>query len=300
MKNGDNVSLAERMRENAELTEAALAKYFEYTDSDYGVVIEAQRHSLLGGGKRVRPFLVNEVARMLGGDADASMPLACAVEMVHTYSLIHDDLPCMDDDDMRRGKPSCHKRFGEANALLAGDALLTRAFSVIAHAESLTPSQRAEAIALLADAAGDRGMIGGQVIDLAGEGSPLDFDKLIKLHTHKTGALIRCAAMLGCIAAGYGADTDEARAISLYAARVGLAFQVLDDVLDAVSSTEELGKSVGSDVDNNKTTFMSFYEVDGAREYASQLTDEAVRAISHLDLSDTLISLAYALLERKN
>lgn len=237
---------------------------------------------------------------MLGGSLEASMPLACAVEMIHTYSLIHDDLPCMDDDDMRRGKPSNHKKFGYAGALLAGDALLTRAFGIIASADALSAEQRVRAVATLAGAAGDCGMIGGQVIDLDGESRELSFEKLLKLHAHKTGALIRCAAVLGCIAAGFEPDTPEACAIATYADKIGLAFQVVDDILDATSSEEELGKSVGSDADNNKTTFMTFYSVDCAREYAAHLTNEAIEAVAPLASSEMLCGLAFELLERKN
>ncbi len=293
------IAIDERIRENAALVETALEKYFEHTDADYGEVIEAQRYSLLGGGKRIRPFLTNEVCRMLGGSIEASMPLACAVEMVHTYSLIHDDLPCMDNDDMRRGKPSNHKRFGYAGALLAGDALLTRAFGVIASANTLSAEQRTLACAALASAAGDCGMIGGQVIDLDGEQKQLSFEKLLKLHAHKTGKLIKCAATLGCIAAGYEPEADEVRAIEAYADNVGLAFQVVDDVLDVTATEQELGKSAGSDADNNKTTFLSFYSVCEAREYAAELTRLAIDAIAHLPSSEVLCDLARGLLERK-
>ncbi len=292
--------LAERINENSAAVERALEKYMSGSDKDYGVIFEAQRYSLLGGGKRIRPFLVNECCRLLGGSADKSMPLACAVEMIHTYSLIHDDLPCMDNDDLRRGKPSSHKKFGEANALLAGDALLTNAFRVIAEAEVLDGKDRAQAAALLAMAAGDCGMIGGQVIDLMGEKEGLAFETLLRLHAHKTGAMICVSAQLGCLAAGYGTDSDEAMRLAEYAKKIGLAFQVVDDILDITSSEQELGKSVGSDADSNKTTFLSFYTVDKAREYAQSLTLEAISEISGLDGSETLTDLACYLLDRKN
>ena len=298
----DNVRIAvgERIRENAELVETALERYFDYTDADYGKVIESQKYSLLGGGKRIRPFLTNEVCRMLGGSVEASMPLACAVEMIHTYSLIHDDLPCLDNDDIRRGKPSNHKVYGYAGAMLAGDALLTRAFGVIASAHTLSAQQKASAIAVLADAAGDRGMIGGQVIDLDGENSTLSFEKLLKLHAHKTGAIIKCAAVLGCIAAGLEIDASLTGAIATYAEKIGLAFQVIDDILDATSTQEELGKSVGSDADNNKTTFLTFYSIDEATQYAARLTKEAIAVIGDIPSSEVLCELARELLERKN
>ena len=276
------------------------SKRLKSTDKDYGVIFEAQRYSLLGGGKRVRPFLVNECARALGGNVEKSMPLACAVEMIHTYSLIHDDLPCMDDDDMRRGKSSNHVKFGYANALLAGDALLTNAFRVIGEAQTLDGETKAQAVAILAGAAGDCGMIGGQVIDLMGEKSSLDFDTLLRLHAHKTGALIRVSAQLGCLAAGYGVDSEETMALTEYAEKIGLAFQVVDDVLDATATEEQLGKSVGSDADSNKTTFLSFYTVEQARAYAERLTEEAITAVSHVENSETLTDLACFLLDRNS
>ncbi len=292
--------LFERIKQNSERVEAALVAYSSGEDEDIGLIFEAQRYSLLGGGKRIRPFIVNEVCRALGGSEEASMPLACAIEMIHTYSLIHDDLPCMDDDDMRRGKPSNHKRFGYANALLAGDALLTKAFATAAGAEKLGAQQRAEAVKLIADAAGDCGMIGGQIMDLEGEIRAHSFDKLLRLHSLKTGALIVCSARLGCLAAGYDADSDEAKKLSAYAAKIGLAFQVVDDILDVTADEQQLGKSVNSDAEQNKTTFLTFYTVEEAIKYARVLTEEAVTSIEGLSDSDVLTSLAYYLLERTN
>ncbi len=284
---------------NAELTEAALVEISAGEDGDYGLVLEAQRYSLLDGGKRVRPFLVNHSCELLGGDINKSMPLACAVEMVHTYSLIHDDLPCMDDDDFRRGKPSNHKKFGYANALLAGDALLTKAFGVISGAESLSPAERTEAVSIISSAAGDRGMIGGQIIDLIGETQKLEFETLLKLHSHKTGALIECSVRLGCLAAGHGADSPKTQMLCEYAKNIGLAFQVIDDILDFISDEEQLGKSVGSDATHNKTTFLSFYSVDEARAFAAELTQKAISAISELEGSELLTDFACYLLERQ-
>lgn len=298
MKDGYE-ALARAMEENSARVEKALEKYSEGTDGEYGVIFEAQRYSLLGGGKRVRPFIVNECCTMLGGDADKSMPLACALEMIHTYSLIHDDLPCMDDDDMRRGKPSNHKSFGYANALLAGDALLTRAFGVIAEAEELDASARAEAVRLLSYCAGSRGMIGGQVMDLAGETRAWEFDKLLKLHAHKTAALIRCAALLGAVAAGYSADSAIGRALSEYADNIGIAFQVIDDILDVTADERSLGKSVGSDAERNKTTFLTYYDISGAKAYAEELTGNAISAVSDIEGSELLTDLACYLLDRK-
>jgi len=290
--------LEDAISKNAKLTETALAEVSAGEDDDYGVVLEAERYSLLDGGKRVRPFLVNSACELLGGDVSKSMPLACAIEMIHTYSLIHDDLPCMDDDDFRRGKPSNHKKFGYANALLAGDALLTKAFGVIAEAESLSPSERIEAVRILSSAAGERGMIGGQVIDLMGESRELDFEALLRLHSHKTGALIECSVRLGCLAAGYGGEEPKTQKLCEYAKNIGLAFQVIDDILDLVSSEEELGKSVGSDAMNNKTTFLTFSSVDEARAFAGELTQRAISAISDIEGSELLTDFACYLLER--
>ncbi|MBE6577649.1 MAG: polyprenyl synthetase family protein [Ruminococcaceae bacterium] len=292
--------LLDRIKQNSDRVEAALSAYSSGEDEDIGLIFRAQRYSLLGGGKRIRPFIVNEVCASLGGDEKASMPLACAIEMIHTYSLIHDDLPCMDDDDMRRGKPSNHIEFGYANALLAGDALLTKAFATAVGTDMLDAGQKAEAVRLLADAAGERGMIGGQIMDLAGEEQSYEFSKLLRLHSLKTGALIVCSARLGCIAAGYGTDSVESQKLSVYAAKIGLAFQVVDDVLDVTADEQQLGKSVRSDADNNKTTFLSFYTVDEAKEYARTLTNQAIEALEGLQNCDTLAELARYLLERTN
>ncbi len=282
----------------AEKVENALASYGQSPDEDLQILFDAEAYSLLGGGKRIRPFLVNEVCRMLGGDEKASMPFACALEMIHTYSLIHDDLPCMDDDDLRRGKPTNHKKFGYANALLAGDALLTKAFLVASSNPYVDRAVAADAVKLLADAAGECGMIGGQIMDLAGEHKKLSLEKLHRLHSMKTGALIRVAVELGCLAAGYGEETEQMREAVAYAEKIGLAFQVIDDILDRVGTAEELGKSVGGDAEHEKTTFLSYYDVEGAKEYAATLTAEAVSAISKLEHSEVLTDLAVYLLER--
>ena len=284
----------------AEKVETALASYGQRPDEDLQILFDAEEYSLLGGGKRIRPFLVNEVCRMLGGDERASMPFACALEMIHTYSLIHDDLPCMDDDDLRRGKPTNHKRFGYANALLAGDALLTKAFFVASTNPHTDRATAAEAVALLSNAAGEIGMIGGQIMDLAGEHQKLSLEKLHRLHSMKTGALIRVAVQLGCLAAGYSTESREMAATVSYAEKIGLAFQVIDDILDATGSEEELGKSVGGDAEHEKTTFLSYYDVAGAKEYAARLTEDAISAISALENSEVLTDLAVYLLERNH
>ena len=247
----------------------------------------------------MRATLVLETCRMLGGKKEAALPFACAVEMIHTYSLIHDDLPCMDDDDMRRGKPSNHKKFGYANALLAGDALLTRAFETIAAADRLSPVAKAEAIRMLARAAGDRGMIGGQVIDLDSENKSISFEKLLKLHSLKTGALIVCAAKLGCLAAGFGEGSEQMASAVSYAEKIGIAFQAVDDMLDVTSNAETLGKNTGSDKDNGKTTFLTFFSLEETKKYASELTEQAKLSLNNIPDSDILKNLADYLLERR-
>lgn len=290
-----------KLQKNSEAIESAFVEYFENKNIDKVVspFLATEKYSLLGGGKRIRPFLANEVCAMLGGDINASMPFAMAVEMIHTYSLIHDDLPCMDNDDMRRGKPSNHKVFGEAYALLAGDALLTNAFAVAASNESVSPEIRARAVSLMSEAAGDAGMIGGQFIDLEGEMRRLSLDELLVLHSLKTGRMIELSAMLGALAAGYGEDTAEYSAVRTYAQKIGLAFQVIDDVLDVEGDEQTVGKSLNSDAENSKTTFLTFFDVERAKRYAQSLTQEAKIEISKISQSDCLCELADYLLDRK-
>ena len=290
--------LRRRVRENAERTEEALKNECKTDGGDLQVLFDAEAYSLLGGGKRIRPFLVNEVCRALGGEEKVSMPFACAVEMIHTYSLIHDDLPCMDDDDLRRGKPSNHKAFGYATALLAGDALLTKAFLTAASNPYADGTTCAAAVRLLGEQAGECGMIGGQIIDLKGEIEELSFEQLLDLHARKTAALIECATLLGVLAAGFDLDSEEARAARVYANKLGIAFQVIDDILDECGDEAELGKNVGTDASHNKTTFLTFFDVEGAKKYAEKLTAEAVTAIAAWDNSHVLTDLAVYLLER--
>ena len=291
--------LKNKMQKNSELVENELVKYFDnISDEDLDKIFDSEKYSLLGGGKRIRPFIVNEFCRMFGGDAKASLPFAAALEMIHVYSLIHDDLPCMDDDDTRRGRPTNHKEFGYATALLAGDALLTKAFFVAASNPHTKPEVTVEAVKIMARAAGDLGMIGGQVIDLAGETRELEFPQVLKLHSMKTGALMECAALLGCLAAGYMPDSKEAQSASKYAKKIGLAFQVIDDMLDETGDEKLLGKNLHSDAEHNKTTFMTYFDVEGAKTYAENLTAEAISEISEFEYSETLTDLAAYLLDR--
>lgn len=294
----ENIKIA--LAENSLATEAALEEFFKGKNSSGSleIIISAEKYSLLGGGKRIRPFLVNEVARVLGASLESSMPFAMAVEMIHTYSLIHDDLPCMDNDDFRRGKPSNHKVYGEAYAMLAGDALLTNAFLAAASNKNVDTSYLSAAITALSDAAGDEGMIGGQVTDLEGEEKKLTFEELLRLHSLKTGKMIEVSALLGCIAAGYSAETKEARAVCAYARNIGLAFQAIDDLLDLIGDEAIVGKTLSSDAENQKTTFLSFFDIEGVRDYAKRLTEDAISEISEIEGSELLRELALYLLER--
>ncbi len=284
----------------AALVNEELERLLEKHDADFAPVLDAMRYSLLAPrAKRIRPALVLAFSRLFGGEDKAALPAAAALEMVHTYSLIHDDLPCMDNDDLRRGRPTCHVAHGEATALLAGDALLTYAFEVLAGNGEMSDRAVRDAVLVLSRAAGAFGMIGGQIIDLAGERETLPEALLLKLHENKTGALIVAAATLGALAAGLSLTDARTRAAQRYAAGVGLAFQIVDDVIDATADTETAGKTVGSDQKQHKTTFLSYYKKDEALAYARRVTNAAKGAISPYAGSEFLLSLADDLIERK-
>lgn len=281
----------------AALTETRLAELCDAYLPARAQIGQAARYSLLGGGKRVRAVLTLASCALAGAPAEAALDYACALEMLHCYSLIHDDLPCMDNDDYRRGRPSCHKQFGDATALLAADALVTAAFEVIARAELPTES-RVQAAAVLARAGGARGMLYGQELDKHYETVRATQDELLELHAHKTGALIVAAAQLGCLAAGATPQLDQA--LAEYAAQLGLVFQIVDDILDVTSTTEELGKPVGSDAENDKTTFITLYGLEGARELARHHNRQALDALDTVCEGQTFLHLlAEELLQRK-
>ena len=293
MENTNYVDLAKKiLAEDAALTEALLDTLYRGGGRCDGVLDEACRYSLMAGGKRVRPALTLEFCRLFGGEPQNALPFGAAVEMIHTFSLIHDDLPCMDDDDLRRGRPTSHKVFGEAYALLAGDGLALDAFGMAASNTAVTAEARALAVMLLSEAAGCGGMVRGQITDMFGEGNTLTYEELLFLHTNKTGALIRVAAQLGVLAAGYGVDTPEMQAAVGYAERIGLAFQVIDDILDVTSTPEAMGKSVGGDADHHKNTFLSFQSIPEAKAVAESLTEEAVALVAPYEGSERLIALA--------
>lgn len=273
-----------------------LMKYIPEANDGQRDVTKAMRYSLSNGGKRLRPIFVLEFCRMCGGDVNKALPYACAIEYIHTYSLIHDDLPCMDNDDMRRGKPSCHKMYGEATALLAGDALLTHAFEICSASE-LSDSQNLRAVSLLSQNAGVGGMIGGQVIDLKYEQSDPSISDILTVHRLKTGALISAACILGCIAAG--ADDEKIALASRYAYMIGTAFQIRDDLLDIVGDEEKLGKPVGSDADNDKTTYVTLVGADRAQQDVKTLTDKAIEILDSFSENDFMKTLSEYLVNRE-
>lgn len=288
------------LRNNSELIDSAIEKTYSLLDDpDTDEVRRAELYSLTAGGKRIRAFLVNEFCRACGGSVENSVDFALAVEMIHTFSLIHDDLPCMDDDDLRRGKPTSHKVFGEATALLAGDSLSVRAFQMIANNKNIDSDFRIKAVSVLAEAVASEGMIGGQIIDMRGEKETLDFETLLKLHSKKTGALIMASAKLGCLAAGVDDTDPRYKAAEEYASAIGLAFQIIDDILDATADASVLGKNTGVDATRNKTTFLSFMSIKDASDYASKLTDAAKKQLFVFNESNTLSDLADYLLVRK-
>lgn len=262
----------------------------------YDEVLTACRYSVLNGGKRIRPILLLEFYKLCGGEDDCAYNFACALEMIHSYSLVHDDLPCMDNDDMRRGKPSCHKAFGESTALLCGDALLTEAFSVASKTLSVPNDRVVKALTHLASSAGVCGMIGGQVIDI-GLSADADDDVLYEMYRLKTGALLKTACAIGCILAGV--DDEHISIAENFGEKLGIAFQIIDDILDGIGDSKTLGKPVGSDEKNNKDTIVVRLGVEHCRELARKYTDEAYECLEHFDGdSENLKNLAAYLLER--
>ncbi len=262
-------------------------------------MLKVMAYSLKNGGKRIRPLLTLEFCRICGGDCKKAIPFALGAEMIHTFSLIHDDLPCMDDDDMRRGKPSSHKVFGEANALLAGDALLTLAFETVLSAEGVSDAAKVKAGCELAKAAGCSGMIAGQVMDLANEGKTVQLNDIKDTDRLKTGEMIRVSCVMGCIAAD--ADEEKIKAAEIYSENIGLAFQIVDDILDVTSDEQTLGKPVGSDNENEKSTYVSLLGLEKSAEYAEELTKCAKDALDIFgDEGEFLSWLADLLASRKN
>lgn len=287
------------LKDYKQMVENRIEELFPEADCSYNEVIKAARYSLLNGGKRIRPVIMMEFCKLCGGNPKDALDFAVALEMIHTYSLIHDDLPCMDNDDMRRGKPSCHKAFGEDIALLSGDALLTEAFFVASNA-NVSADKRLNAISFLSTNAGVHGMIGGQVLDLSFEENKPDAAALQDMYMRKTGALLIAAASIGCVSAGKY-DEETLKSAAKYGYNLGLAFQIVDDILDVTANEEVLGKPVGSDDKNNKTTFVSLYGLSEAFAIAAQLSNSALDALDEIGGdTEALYEITNYLLDRNS
>ncbi|MFM1921488.1 MAG: hypothetical protein RLZZ303_3122 [Candidatus Hydrogenedentota bacterium] len=284
---------AERFLEaKAARTEAAMRDIVASWDGAPPRLVEAMAYSLFAGGKRLRPGLALGACEMLSGDDSPALPAACAIEMIHTYSLIHDDLPAMDDDDLRRGQPTCHVKFGESTAILAGDTLMTMAFDVLAE------TNRTDVIREIARASGVNGMAGGQILDLEAEDTPVDLAGLQAIHRLKTGALIRCSVRLGAMLGGAGPDALDA--ITRYGEAIGLAFQIADDVLDVIGTEAAIGKPVGSDVRSHKSTYPALVGIEESQHLAQAAVDEALAALGEFGgEADNLRALARYIIERE-
>ncbi|CAG2148116.1 Farnesyl diphosphate synthase [Cupriavidus yeoncheonensis] len=283
------------MRVQGARTETALDQALPNPDTVPHTLHEAMRYAVLGGGKRVRPLLVHAAGDVTGASAEACDAAACAVEMIHAYSLVHDDMPCMDDDDLRRGRPTVHKAYDEATALLVGDALQTQAFIVLARAQAVPPEARLKLVAELAVASGSVGMAGGQAIDLQNVGKAMSREALEAMHRMKTGALLRASVRMGALCGEI--DAQGLAALDRYAAAVGLAFQVVDDILDVTADTATLGKTAGKDAAHDKPTYVSLMGLEAARALAAELRQSAhdalagfgARATRLADLADLIV-----------
>jgi len=291
------------LKEQCQRVDAALDLYLPKETELPHSLHKAMRYSVFAGGKRVRPVLMLAACQAVGGDMENTIPAACALEMIHTYSLIHDDLPAMDDDDFRRGNPTNHKVFGEAIAILAGDALLTEAFKLLSD-PALIPNVSLEArlsvIREIAFCSGSYGMVGGQVVDMESEGKPdMDLPTVQYIHTHKTGALIKAAVVAGALLGG--ADAERLASITRYGEAAGLAFQIADDILDIEGTTEEIGKDAGSDQARGKATYPAVMGLAAAKEEAQAMMDEAMNALKPFGAeADPLREIALYIVKRKN
>ena len=280
------------------IVEEALEAALPEKEGPEARVVEAMRYSLFAGGKRFRPILCIAAAEAVGEEVEAAMPAACALEMIHTYSLIHDDLPAMDNDDLRRGKPTSHVVFGEAIAILAGDGLLTEAFVLLSGYHTLLPERALKLIGVIARAASYRGMVGGQVVDMLSQNKPADLETVQQMHNRKTAALISAAAESGALA-GRSTD-DQVEALARYGRAIGLAFQIADDILDIEGDTEVLGKTTGSDVARGKVTYPAVVGLEEARQSARELVNDALAALERFDQrADPLRALAKYIITRR-
>ncbi len=294
----------EQYKKYLDAVENQIDRQFMIEELPQKTVLEAMRYAICGGGKRIRPILVQAAAELCGANAEDAARVALAIECVHNYSLIHDDLPCMDDDELRRGRPTCHTVFGEDMALLAGDGLLNSAFEILSDVTEFKTLSDGELLAIircLSAASGVYGMIGGQVVDLqCEERDNVTPDELIYLHNHKTGALIRAAVRCGCLCGGVNQNEKTEEILDSYAQSLGLAFQIKDDILDVTGDEKLLGKPIGSDADEGKNTFVTMFGLDGAKRYLLETTGEAKEILKPLgEKGKFLDSLADYLLSRK-
>ena len=290
------MTFEERSREYREFTEEYLKNiYPQFRSEPQGELFDAMEYSLLAGGKRLRPIFVLDFCRMCGGDWRKAAPFAAAMEMIHTYSLIHDDLPCMDNDDFRRGRPTNHKVYGETMAILAGDGLLTDAFMLASSADLPDPTQMGLAIGVLAQNAGSLGMVGGQVLDIQSETRELTEQEVIDIQSRKTGGLINAACVLGVIAGG--GDEAKIEAAATFAGALGMAFQIRDDMLDVIGTQEEMGKGVGTDAQKN--TFVKLHGLEKCEELVKEHTDAAIRALDPFEDNGFMKELALSLVGRE-
>lgn len=288
------------LNERKKLIDHALDKYLPRIDEYPDKIHKAMRHSIFAGGKRLRPILTISSCEIVGGNIDLALPTACAIECIHTYSLIHDDLPCMDDDDLRRGIPTCHKVYGEGIAVLAGDALLTYAFQLLAMNSELSQISEQNALKVISEvskACGTFGLIGGQVIDLESENKEISLDTLKYIHQHKTGSLITTSIRTGAILGN--ANSEELKLLTEYGRLLGLAFQITDDILDIEGDSEHLGKTPGKDLKNNKATFPAFYGVAESKKMAENYLNQAINMIQSFgEKSQILTEIAKCVLKR--
>ncbi|MHC1698151.1 MAG: polyprenyl synthetase family protein [Geobacteraceae bacterium] len=297
------MDLKSYLKKMQKLVDESLENYLPQKDELPSSIHTAMRYSMFAGGKRVRPILLLAACEAVGGEMKKAMAAACAMEMIHTYSLIHDDLPAMDDDDFRRGNPTNHKVFGEATAILAGDALLTEAFILLSHpccSADLDPAVQRQVIHEMAVCAGSRGMIGGQVVDMESEGkAEIDLATVLYIHTHKTGALIKAAVRGGALIGG--AEGQKLDAITRYAEAIGLAFQIADDILDIEGTTEQIGKDAGSDQARGKATYPAVLGLAESKRRAEELVDAAIEALSIFDeKAEPLREIAKYIVKRKS
>ena len=293
-----DVDLKQYLEDRRLMVEKALEVALPQQDGPASRVVEAMRYSLFAGGKRLRPILCLAASEAVGGDIQSAMPAGCALEMIHTYSLIHDDLPAMDDDDLRRGKPTNHKVFGEAIAILAGDGLLTEAFVLLSDYHSLLPERAVQVIGVIAEAASYRGMVGGQVVDMLSQNKLADLETVQQMHSRKTAALIAAATESGALA-GKGSETQVA-ALARYGRAIGLAFQIADDILDIEGDTELLGKTTGADEARGKVTYPAAVGLERSRQAANDMVTDALAALEGFDdKANPLRSLARYIITRK-